>query len=411
MIKILMLSAIILLILSFAACGSTITYEPESLTPESDIYAETYHQPALQVEAPQTHYEYQSATPEPTPAPLAAHTPATLTAIINDTPHIFHAYEISGELFIAIGDLSHALEHTRVQFSFWENPHDDRNSNIISGITTHIINERLHASLPELAVPVGFDVLSLYENEITICTNEPYISEIYFDAIVDFLITTYPQLFTREAVSEAAFGEHAGFWRAGSLRLSDFNGGRPVVAVGFHDAGSWGPVHYLFVNGQYQRIRYIPPAWELYKCPDGRLIWLDRVGYSYLISFDGEHTPVDIEESLLVPNRTLVSLNKQVTDEANRRLWPALAPRDDGIMVDGNLPDDVVDLVESFIMGLDTVQSIDVIKASQIQDNLVSVIVSRGYRFPGYHWVVLHEVEGKLEVHSHYEDFNWWGTN
>jgi len=203
--------------------------------------------------------------------------------------------------------------------------------------------------------------------------DEPYISDVHFEAIVDFFTTSYPEIFMRTTVGEDTYGGQAGF-RHGSWFIFDFYRGAPVVAIRFHDAGSWtGPAHYMFVDGKYRSV------------PD---------------------LPLDI--SWTVPTRPLGHWQMQITDAVNRRLWPMLALRDDGIMVDGNLSNAAIDAVISFILKLEHVYAVDVVKCSLFEDNLVSVYAICPEGFSRYHWVILHETDGHYEVYYHREDFLWW---
>jgi len=406
-----LLSMMFILILGFTACGSATAYEAEE--PTAGVYDNAYEpppepQPTPSAPAPEDIPEPEEPYPTPennTEAPTP--NPTSLTVTINNTPTHFQAYEILGRHYIAIGDLSQALEYTRVRFSFWENQPSDRDRYLISGISTYTFNDRIHVNLTEIAPRVGFNVLSQHGNEISICTDEPYISEAYFEAIVEFFITNYPHIFTREMVWEN-LGEGIGYWRAGTYRIFDFYGGRPFIEVVFHDAGSWQQMSYSFIGGTYQRAIGLPPSWELYQCPEGRLVWICFYGYSYFVFADGaEHIPADIDEALLVPRRALLSLHRRVSDEVNQRLWPALALCTDSIMVDGNLPSAAVDVVVSFIMGLSGIQSIDEIKASLIHDNLIAVTVTNTHGFTDYYWVTLHIVDGNYEVYSYVWGFHW----
>jgi len=83
--------------------------------------------------------------------------------------------------------------------------------------------------------------------------------------------------------------------------------------------------------------------------------------------------------------------------------------RADGLMVDGNLSDALVDIVKNFVMGLQHVQTIDVIKASLIQDDLVSVAVTCMDGFRRYHWIILHKINSEYGVYRHCDEFLWWG--
>ncbi|MCL2363007.1 MAG: hypothetical protein FWC73_14495 [Defluviitaleaceae bacterium] len=223
---------------------------------------------------------------------------------------------------------------------------------------------------PRVSVPDHYPESAYY------CTDEQYINEYYIEAIVDFLVVNYPQIFMRTLVSEDTDGGRAGF-RHGSWHMLDFYRDRPVIAVTFHDAGSWtGPAYYFFVDGKYRRVRDLPP-----------------------------------DLSRLIPTRPLGDgFHEQITEAVNQRLWPMLTLRADGLIVDGNLSDALVDIVKNFVMGLQHVQTIDVIKASLIQDDLVSVAVTCTDGFRRYHWVLLDKVDGVYDVYSHCDEYLWWGN-
>jgi len=225
---------------------------------------------------------------------------------------------------------------------------------------------------PRVSVPDHYPESAYY------CTDEQYINEYFFEAIVDFLIVNYPQIFMRTLVSEDTDGGRAGF-RHGSWNLFDFYCGSPVISVTFHDAGSWtGPAHYIFVDGKYERTRDFP---------------LD-------ILAGNSPTPI----------RGLGGFRMQIADAVTQRLWPMLAPRNDGIVADGNLSNVAVDEIINFVAELRHTHTIDVIKSSLIQDNLISVTTTCESGFPRYLWVTLHIVDGGYEVYSYCEEYLWWGN-
>lgn len=376
---------------------------------------------------------YSNAITSASPRPIDTRQPVTLAVTINETFTYFDAYEIGGEFFIFVGDLWEVFMYTQARFGFWSDvPRDNSGNNLVAGIATHHIHGNLYATLAGLASNMEFDIVSQQGYEIIICTREPYVSDEYFADIVGFLVAAYPQLFTGERIWEdfgyMLMGDvgYSSYWFAGSMRIFDFHGGRPIIAVGFHDAGSWFSVYYMFTDGMYQRNINLTSIWGAYQCPEGRIGWLyvdgeyifltdgsiPTDGDRFFSATDGTRSAItsDIEESLLTPSRLCVALGGHVEDAAKQQLWPALAPRADGIIIDGNLPNEVVDIAASFVMGLEYVQSVDVVKASLIRDEVVCVTVTSTTGFVDYYRVILYTVDSSLEVYS-YEWGFWWNRN
>lgn len=407
-----------IMILLLASCGQDIYYHQEEDYTQQDVENVSVSTPApsppaaTPTSAPTT---TPISTPTPTPDPMDLRQPAILTVSINDTIVQFYAYEIAGELFISVDALRHALEDTMAWFWFSDSPNSGSLArSVVEAITTYRIDGITYATLAGLSSIADFEILSQEGSYAVITTHEPYISAEYFADIVGFLTSTYPQLFTREIVWED-FGYGSGNWYAGSLRIFDFYGGRPVLGVGFHDAGSWGPQHYMYINGRYRRVGSLPSLNELFLYYDGGLVWLSQhanaEGKPYFISIGDsvEYTPGDIDESLLVPARLLRGLYRQVRDEAIARMWPALTLREDGVMIDANLPDEVVRVVELFVRELEREHTLMMIRASLIDDDLVNVTAMPPSGFSYHHWVQVRYGDDGWVVYGHDEGWFWWG--
>jgi len=237
----------------------------------------------------------------------------------------------------------------------------------------HPINDRHYASSPDIAAEIGINIEQSPESGIIIIdTNEPFIPEHWHKAAEDFLINNYPQLFTQEQIWED-FGYGIGVFFAGHFSIYDFGGEMPVILIGFHDAGSRNDTFYEFVDGKYQRTSEL---WTQF-----------------------------FEE----PPLYLVAFNAQVQEAVNKRMWPRLEARYDGIVADANIDDEIIELVITFLSDFDPEIQINEIKHSMIFDGLLRITGTDGNNWPNNHWLEVNYNDNNWEILGHFQDF-WWST-
>jgi len=363
--------------LALTACGGESTYYPET---EPYIAAEIQEEVEVDLTEDTIEEIAEEIIEETIEEPV--HHSFAITIMINETPVIFQAYEKYGELYFSLEELSIAFQDTQAFVSgFWyRDAHGHIINSIASEITTETINGRTHATLENVArvIDIGVDI-SAESGAIYIDTREPYISDTEQRAIVDFLLQNYPQLFTFEQIFED-LGPGYGWWFASMFSTFDIDGGTPGISIRFDDAGSWANRTYMFINGRYQLIGNTHFR-ALGQDGQGRIVWtrfnFEENTIENVALIDGSVQVVEIEdEEVLMPDaRPLNALWRNVTDAANKQLWPYLEMLSGGITIDTRLDDDIIDLVMTFFddqnLNFDIEWTVHEIKKSMILDGLV----------------------------------------
>jgi len=334
-------------------------------------------------------HEPEPEIDEPEIAVQESQHPISVEVMINGNPATFEAYNIYDRLYFSLEDLSIALEHTQINAAFWFWYRDGRTLGASSGLmelSIRTINGRTHATLEDTAEVVGFDAyVSADHSVISINTNEPYISEAQLQAIVDFLVCNYPQLFTFEMLFED-FGPGSGWWFASTFTIFDIDSGAPGISIRFDDAGSWASRTYMLIDGRYQRIGNTFFNF-LMQNDQYRVIWQrlvhdeddDTFDWEFAALIDGKIQVVTIEdeeELVSADARRLAAPTHNVTEAANMHFWPTLIALPGGIMADARLDSEVIDIVAAYLDYINTGWwTVQEIKKSMILDELVVVII------------------------------------
>jgi len=368
-------------------------------------------------------HEPESEIDEPEIAVQESQHPISVEVMINGNPATFDAYNIYDRLYFSLEDLSIALEHTQINASFWFWYRDGRILGASSGLmelSTRTINGRTHATLEDTAEVVGFDVyVSADHSAISINTNEPHISEAQLQAIVDFLVCNYPQLFTYEMLFED-FGPGSGWWFANTFAIFDIDGGIPGISIRFDDAGSWAARTYMFIDGRYQRIGNTHFAF-MRQNDQYRVIWQRLVHDEDDDTFDWEDAALvdgriqvvtieDDEELRPADARRLVALTHNVTQAGTGRFWPSFIALPSGIMADTRMDSELIDVIEDYMdyinEGWWTVQEIK--KCMLLYDHVIVIKT----HYPSQHdsrlWVEVQNTEEGWEILNYWEG---WRVN
>lgn len=242
--------------------------------------------------------------------------------------------------------------------------------------------------------------------------------------IVSFLAETYPQIYTRQLVSEDLGEGRATVYASKLLGLIDIDGsGIPAVYLRFDDAGSWAPVLLKYIDGSYQEVMLpFPYQPSLFYDDEGnhivRSIYENRdTGeaydyYEYItVGKNGEISTKPITEDLFLhPCRILgQELTDEINKAVNQKLW-ITRTLSDGIVVDVNLRDEIIEVVsdyidENFFEG--GAGFIEEIRYSLFIDNVVRVKTVRPTYGDNYHWLWLDNADGIWQVMRH-EVSSWF---
>jgi len=341
----------------------------------------------------------ETATNAETVVETENHPDATETTIlINETPVEFMIYEIAGEYYFSLEDLSQALRYTQARFWYWDDTSDWWSS---EGTSYKYFGGRRHVTLQDIAPRYGFDVAASPESGMMIIsTNEPYVSEHQLQIIADFLLSNYQQIFTREQV-----WEEWGSWSASSFWLFGLYEDAsdvliPGILIRFDDAGSWDIRDYMFIDGEY-RMAEAPL-------------------YHFLFSSQTWDDELEVwQQSFTHDTYNLVAPYYQVVDIINQKLWPNLTTLPNGTIVDARLSDEIIALVFDFFEDFDSewIGSdwiISEIKNSMISEGLLRIALENsedGWRSSRTFWLEIENIGNTREVRNGIESWFWLSDN
>ena len=324
--------------------------------------------------------------------------PVTVTVMIDEKPSLFEGYTIDGELFVALEDLSLALNDTDSRFELHKLPSpisDDeyvywialRSKDFYTGsrvaepfidLQIYPINGKTFVCLAEIAPFMEFVTRTLPNGNVFINTNEPVIGESEIQAAVDFLYDRYPHIFTYEMRFED-FGDGYGSWWAMDFNLRCFYNEIPAVQVRYGDAGSTFRILHVLDNGAYRRVN-----WD-----------------------EDLQTFVFTEEYDLLYSRVLDELTGQAADMVNNRLWPSVNTLPNGVRADAMLNDEVVELILTAFDEIEDEVIVREIKNSLVEDGLIRAAVSKDSRDSNY-WFKVHNNGINWEIEGFIESRWWW---
>jgi len=345
-------------------------------------------------------------------------TPVVATVYINNHQDqeaaLFNAYEIDGELFFAINDISSALEKTQASINWHNRYHLE--------FLFHVINDRTYARIQDILTlsPWESTLTEAYGATIEINTNEPYASEYTRHIIEDFMLANYRHIFTRETVwkeMEEYGGAILEISVDGRFSFMYYHGDMPAILVWYSPAGSQGNHFvYFFIDGKYRYVGQMPINVD----DKGRIVKFtieneDRQAWQSIL-VDGEMQWIALDEEVtLVQNYFWNSLPYEIADTINQRLWQTTT-LPCGAVVDVNLPCNIIELVLKFFaekvagpwVGWASDLVVNEIKFSLIDENLIRVKTTHNVNFYNYHWLELYNTGGAWVIDRYTTSWMWY---
>jgi len=295
--QLILATTVLIIWLAVSACGNRPVYEPAILEPTP----------------------YESAIDSPSQY-LPRFQPTYVWLDIDGQQEKISAYfdNDNRQLFYSLEGLAHMLNKHNISFFNYEDYAHDFT-------ITHCSGGVIYARNWDFSPYVDFEMISSgHNNTLYIFTDTPYISDAGRLALVDFLYSHYPHIFTKvnwaggTGVGEY-FGEGIGYAYAFDFWPIYVGDDVPWVTIRFGVIGS-GSLHiiYAFYNGEYFRTNLGPGVlWNLFRDSNDMLVYFSHSydDYKHIVYVDGEMhlVPVSIAHPLR-PSRMLPELADEVAD-------------------------------------------------------------------------------------------------